>query len=302
MGLELFDGRDLDAWVKGLAESAVIMLDARPAPAGEMTVVVCNGWGGVLFHEACGHQMEADFITKGTSAYAGRIGERVANERITALDDGTLPGRRGSLRFDDEGTPAQRTVLIGKMGTEVGADTVTLLDSGRMKRGFASAPFDGEGVPTGATRLIDEGMLQGVMYDSYSAARDASHSTGNAQRGSYRELPTLGPSNFYLQPGTQSRDEIIAGVERGLYVTRIMQTGGINPINGDCSMAASGMWIENGQFVHPVNGVTIGTTLQDLLKQVAAVGSDLKTMPFFGAISAPTVRVDNMTIGGINTD
>jgi TldD protein len=77
-----------------------------------MTVVVCNGWGGVLFHEACGHQMEADFITKGTSAYAGKVGQRVANDLITAIDDGTIPGRRGSLRFDDEGVPAARNVLI----------------------------------------------------------------------------------------------------------------------------------------------------------------------------------------------
>ena len=90
------------------------MLDARPAPAGEMTVVMRNGWGGILFHEACGHQLEADFISKGSSAYAGRVGEQVASELITAIDDGTIPGRRGSLRFDDDGTLAQRTALIEK--------------------------------------------------------------------------------------------------------------------------------------------------------------------------------------------
>lgn len=112
VGLELLDDNDALAKVKNMCERAVQMLDARPCPAGEMTVVMCNGWGGVLFHEACGHQMEADFITKGSSAYAGKIGERVANPIITAIDDGTIPGRRGSLKFDDDGTPAQRTVLI----------------------------------------------------------------------------------------------------------------------------------------------------------------------------------------------
>jgi TldD protein len=112
LGLELFDRNDPIAAANQAAEVAVRMLDARPAPAGEMTVVVCNGWGGVLFHEACGHQMEADFITKGTSAYAGKVGQRVANDLITAIDDGTIPGRRGSLRFDDEGVPAARNVLI----------------------------------------------------------------------------------------------------------------------------------------------------------------------------------------------
>jgi TldD protein len=114
VGLELLDRNDPIAKVNELSESAVRMLDAKPCPAGEMTVVMCNGWGGVLFHEACGHQMEADFITKGASAYAGKVGQKVASPIITAIDDGTIPGRRGSLRFDDDGTPSQRTVLIDK--------------------------------------------------------------------------------------------------------------------------------------------------------------------------------------------
>ncbi len=114
VGLELLDRNDAISKMRSIAESGVRMLDAKPCPAGDMTVVMCNGWGGVLFHEACGHQMEADFITKGSSAYAGKIGEQVANPIITAVDDGTIPGRRGSLRFDDDGTPAQRTVLIEK--------------------------------------------------------------------------------------------------------------------------------------------------------------------------------------------
>ncbi len=112
LGLEFFDQRDPIEAVTDAAASAVLMLDARPAPAGEMTVVINNGWGGVLFHEACGHCMEADFITTGASAYTGLVGQRVGPEFLTAIDDGTIPGRRGSIRFDDEGTPSNRTVLI----------------------------------------------------------------------------------------------------------------------------------------------------------------------------------------------
>lgn len=112
MGLELLESKDPLAMTVDTAESAVKMLDARPAPAGEMPVVISNGWGGVLFHEACGHCMEADFITRGASAYGDMVGQRVGPDFLTAVDDGTLPGRRGSLRFDDEGTPSQRTVLI----------------------------------------------------------------------------------------------------------------------------------------------------------------------------------------------
>jgi PmbA protein len=191
-----------------------------------------------------------------------------------------------------------RSFLIGKMGQEVGSDNVTLLDNGRLKRGLASAPFDGEGVPTSATRLIDEGVLQNVIYDSYTARKAGVKSTGNAQRGSHKGAANLAPSNFYLQPGNLSQQDIISGVERGLYVTNIMQTGSINPINGDCSMGASGLWIENGQITQPVGSVTVATTLHDLLKQIVAVGSDLRFVPFGGVIGAPTIRVDGVTIGG----
>ncbi len=112
VGLELLDNNDPIEKIKEAADSAIRMLDAKPAPVGEMTVVLPNGWGGVLFHEACGHQMEADFITNGASAYANKVGETVASPIITAIDDGTIAGRRGSIRFDDDGTSSQRTVLI----------------------------------------------------------------------------------------------------------------------------------------------------------------------------------------------
>ena len=93
-------------------DTALLNLDARPAPAGSMTVVLGPGWPGVLLHEAIGHGLEGDFNRKGTSAFTGRIGERVAAPGVTVVDDGTLPERRGSLNVDDEGNPTQRTVLI----------------------------------------------------------------------------------------------------------------------------------------------------------------------------------------------
>ena len=91
---------------------ALVNLDAIDAPAGEMPVVLGPGWPGVLLHEAVGHGLEGDFNRKGLSAYAGRMGERVASSLVTVVDDGTLPGRRGSLNIDDEGTPTQCTTLI----------------------------------------------------------------------------------------------------------------------------------------------------------------------------------------------
>jgi TldD protein len=102
----------LDRYAKQAVSQALINLEARAAPAGTMTVVLGPGWPGVLLHEAVGHGLEGDFNRKGSSAFAGRLGQRVASRGVTVIDDGTLPGRRGSLTIDDEGNPTQRTVLI----------------------------------------------------------------------------------------------------------------------------------------------------------------------------------------------
>ena len=102
----------LDRYARQAVSQALTNLEARPAPAGTMTVVLGPGWPGVLLHEAVGHGLEGDFNRKGSSAFTGRLGQRVASPGVTVIDDGTLPGRRGSLSVDDEGTPTQRTVLI----------------------------------------------------------------------------------------------------------------------------------------------------------------------------------------------
>ncbi|WP_410497775.1 metalloprotease TldD [Chitinibacter sp. S2-10] len=99
-------------YAKRAVDQAVLNLDARPAPAGEMTVVLGSGWPGILLHEAIGHGLEGDFNRKGSSAFAGKIGQRVAAKGVTVVDDGTIADRRGSLNIDDEGNPTQRTVLI----------------------------------------------------------------------------------------------------------------------------------------------------------------------------------------------
>lgn len=114
MGPELLDRHPPDQVGRAAAQRAVTMLDSRPAPAGDMTVVLAPGSGGVLFHEACGHGMEADIVAKGASVYRGRQGERIGTELISGVDDATVTNAWGSFGFDDEGTPAQRTVLFDR--------------------------------------------------------------------------------------------------------------------------------------------------------------------------------------------
>ena len=111
-GLAYFDDALVEAYVDEAVHAALTNLDARPAPAGEMTVVLGSGWPGVLLHEAVGHGLEGDFNRKGSSAFSGRIGQRVAAKGVTVLDDGTMADRRGSLNVDDEGHASQKNVLI----------------------------------------------------------------------------------------------------------------------------------------------------------------------------------------------
>ena len=99
-------------YAKRAVDQALVNLDSRPAPAGTMTVVLGPGWPGILLHEAIGHGLEGDFNRKGSSAFSGKVGKRVAAKGVTVVDDGTIEGRRGSLNIDDEGNPTQRTVLI----------------------------------------------------------------------------------------------------------------------------------------------------------------------------------------------
>jgi TldD protein len=112
IGWEIFDSVDVEALARDAARQAIVKLKARPAPSGAMPVVIRNGTGGVLFHEACGHGLEADHIQKGASVYAGKVGELVASPLVTLVDDGTLAAEWGTLAIDDEGHPTQRNVLI----------------------------------------------------------------------------------------------------------------------------------------------------------------------------------------------
>lgn len=136
VGLEFFQTEKTPEHFAGeAARQAIVQLDAKPAPAGEMTVVLGPGWPGILLHEAVGHGLEADFNRKGTSAFSNRIGEQVASPLCTVVDDGTIAHRRGSLNVDDEGQPTQRNVLI-----ENGVLRGYLRDklSGRILRGGSS--------------------------------------------------------------------------------------------------------------------------------------------------------------------
>ena len=111
-GYEIFETVDPEYYGKEASRTAVTMLHARNCPAGPMTVAIENGFGGVIFHEACGHSLEATAVAKGNSVFAGKLGLKIASDKVTAIDDGTEPGQWGSLNIDDEGTPTRKNILI----------------------------------------------------------------------------------------------------------------------------------------------------------------------------------------------
>jgi PmbA protein len=145
--------------------------------------------------------------------------------------------------------------LVGKLDQKIAPDFVTVVDDGRLDDGLGSSPFDGEGLPTRRTVVVEGGKLVNYLCDTYSGRKLSRASTGNASR-SVGGAPHSSPTNFVLQPGTASPEEIIKSVKSGLYVTELIGFG-VNGTTGDYSRGASGIWIENGELTYPVEQITI---------------------------------------------
>jgi PmbA protein len=169
---------------------------------------------------------------------------------------------------------------------------VTLVDDPLLPRAPGSRPFDGEGLSSRRAVVVDGGVLKTFLLDCYSARKLERQSTASAARsgGSISASTT----NFIMQPGKMTREELIASTERGLYVTEMMGFG-FNAITGDFSRGAAGFWIENGKLTHPVSEVTISSNLDTMLKGIDAVANDLRLIT---STAAPTFRVTSMTISG----
>lgn len=269
-GYEYFlnDGMAM-SYVDEAIEQALINLKADAAPAGMMPVVLGSGWPGILLHEAIGHGLEGDFNRKETSAFSGRIGERVASPEVTVVDDGTIENRRGSLNVDDEGTP------------------------------------------TSSTTLIERGILKAYMQDKHNARLMGVEPTGNGRRESYAHLPMPRMTNTYMLGGNHDPQEIIASVDKGIYA---VQFGGgqVDITNGKFVFSASQAYmIEKGKVTTPIKGATIIGNGPDVLTRVTMVGNDMALDSGIGTcgkdgqsvpvgVGQPTIRIDDITVGGTN--
>ena len=240
-----------------------------------------------------------------------QIGKNAAKKAVRMLKADSITTQTASLVLDPyvasnflgvlsaalsaEAVQKGRSVFAKKIGDKVASAKVTIIDDGIMSDGVASAPFDSEGTPCQKTVLINKGILSKYLHNNYTAAKDKVESTGNGMRSSYKSTPEVGTTNFYLCKGNVSEAELIKGVDNGLYVTEVMGMHTANPISGDFSVGAAGIWIENGEFKNPVRGVAIAGNILDLLDSIDEVADDLR---FFAGNGAPTVRVNEIAISG----
>lgn len=185
------------------------------------------------------------------------------------------------------------TFLADLEGADVASPLVTIVDDGTLSNRLGSRPFDGEGVVTRRNPLVEAGVFQGFLYDSYNARRLNAISTGSAWR-SVGGLPQIGSGNLSLEAGQTDPAQIIAEVEDGLYLTTLMGFG-INYTTGDFSRGAAGIWIRNGELAEPVQEINVSGNLLEMLQRIDAVGSDAQ---WFGGQSAPTLRMSRLTISG----
>ena len=190
-----------------------------------------------------------------------------------------------------------RSVFADRLGDEVASPAFSLVDDGRLLDGPGAAPFDDEGVATTRTELISDGRLRAYLHNSYSARRAGTVSTGNAQRAGYRSTPGVGTTNFYVEAGTRSLDELLRDADGGVLIQDVSGVhSGANPISGEFSVGATGLRIRGGATAEPLREMTIASTIPDMLTAVSAVGDDLR---FFSSVGVPSILVGEMTVAGV---
>ena len=265
----LVTGRALEIAAEAVRTAAVNM-EAVPSPAGNMPVVLGSGWPGILLHEAIGHGLEGDFNRKGTSAFSGKIGERVATEQCTVVDDGTLSGRRGSLNIDDEGTPTQCTTLIengvlkGYMQDKMNARLMKGRSTGNGRReSFAHAPMP---------RMTNTYMLPGKY--------DPEEIIASVDKGIY--APNFGGGQVDITSGkfvfSASEAYLIENGKKTTPVKGAMLIGSGPEVLTRVSMVGKDLALDAG----------LGTC-----------GKDGQSVPV--GVGQPTIRIDSLTVGGTQT-
>jgi len=269
---DLFAPETWNRAIDSALAQALVNLESVAAPAGECQVLLGPGWPGVLLHEAVGHGLEGDFNRKGTSAFSGRIGQRVGAPGVTVIDDGTLlgvggQGRRGSLSIDDEGTPTQETVLI------------------------------------------EDGILKGYMQDRLNARLMGVAATGNGRRENYAHAPMPRMTNTFMRAGKDSPQELLGRMKNGIYA-KSFGGGQVDIVSGKFVFSCTEAYkVENGKLGAPIKGATLIGDGPTVLTKVIGIGNDLELDEGVGVcgkggqsvpagVGQPSLLVEGLTVGG----
>ncbi|SFS01372.1 TldD/PmbA family protein [Sphingomonas jatrophae] len=265
---------------------------------------VIAGEGGAMQRDYAFHSARYLEDLEASDAIGRRAGERaVARLGPRKLESGSMPvvydprvsaSMVGHLlgAINGAGIARRTSFLLGKLGERVFAPGITIVDDPLRLRGLRSKPFDGEGLPTARRELVQDGVLTTWLMDSASARQLGLEPTGHAARGT-GGAPGASGSNTYLAAGTLSRDDLIADIKLGVYVTELIGQG-VNGITGDYSRGASGFVIRDGRIAEAVAEITVAGNLTDMFLHMTPA-SDLE---FRHAVDAPTLRIDGMAIAG----
>lgn len=195
-----------------------------------------------------------------------------------------------SALLSSENVQKGKSLLANKLKQHVISPLIDIIDDATMEDRLGSRPFDDEGVPSIRHYLVREGVIEGYMYNTYTARKEGKNSTGNAIRYGYSSLPAVGPSNIYISTSgnTVLVKSLIGSLDRGVYITELMGLHTANPISGEFSIGISGMWIEKGMIRYSIKEAIISGNILDLFKRVEAVGDDLR---FYGNSGSPTLII-----------
>jgi PmbA protein len=240
---------------------------------------------------------------------AAEVGLRAAQRAVRRLNPRKIETQKAPVIFEPRTARAllgelfdavnggaiyrHASFLVGKLGEKVASDALTIVDDSTMPGLFGSVPFDDEGVVSRRTMVIERGVLKSYLLNTYCARKLGLKTTGNASRGLGGNAG-VGPGNFYIEPGVRAEEEMIRGLRSGLYVTELIGASA-NTVTGDYSSGAAGLWIENGELAYPVSEITIAGNLQQMLRDVQQIASELE---FRHAIESPAILVGEMTISG----
>ena len=265
MGLEMFDFINPREVGKAAADQALVNLRADYCPAGQMTVAIENGFGGVIFHEACGHSLEATSVGTGTSQMCGKLGQKIANEKVTAIDDGTIPGAWGSVNIDDEGTPTQKNVLI---------------ENGILK----SYMVDRLGSRRMNMAMTGNGRRQGFMFEPTSRMTNTFIANGNDKNEDI--IKSIEYGLYAKSMGGGSVNPLTGEFNFGVSEGYIVRNGEIcEPVRG-ASLVGTG-----SQILMDIDMVG-----QNLATAQGMCGSSSGSVPT--DVGQPLIRVSKITVGG----